>query len=1253
MTKKGLFSYLVCSLFLLIQPARTGAQQWSNPIKLAKGNTPDIVVDRNSGKVHILIMDNKVVYVVTDRDGNKLSQEDIPNTSGVIGKYRFGATIAVERDGTPHVAYHRHIGNDYYDAFYTYQSGSGWKSPLQFASNIWRGYAIRMAIDDDGDVHLVQGIPDVVGQVGGTATYYRIKDGKIVQTIAGLQKWRIEQHVEIDTYGDNDVHIVLSRPDNNGKVYYHYSTDNGNSFTGPIDLRNGNGAGRPGSADVFTDLFGTAHFVYGTGEDQALNINPSVRYHRRQGGPNKIRDVQVTDPGELLPWHLSTGIGTVAASDNGRQIVVAYVTTDGGELRARFSSDQGATWSSPTILASQAGCCETRDKPVVRANGRRFYLVYESGGSVWLRWIQLPALPPLADAGGPYAGSEGQLISFDASGSTADGVIAQYAWDWQSDGVYDDTTTSAIIQHAYPDDFVGQATLRVRDKDGATDTAMVSVTISNVAPSLSIQAPVSASEGAQISFLASITDPGNDVFGAVSWDFGDGVNATGTNPTHAFADDGQYTIQATVTDDDGGSGTAQHQITITNAPPAANAGGPYTAVVNESVTFTGSATDPGVNDVLSFSWDLDNDGSFERTGAQATTIFTATGAFTIRFRATDDDGASDIDETQVFVGIGAPNALAIPDQITDEGNAFPPLNLDLYVDDPNNADSDITWSAYGNANLQVTLANQTATVAPGDSNWWGDETIYFVATDPSGLSDTTAAKFIVRPVNDPPVISKIPPQTVIGDAQFAPVHLDNYVTDIDDPKSVLLWRATGNSALQVSINNRVATITRPGTNWFGAEIITFIVSDTSGTSDSTGVRFAAKQFNEPPVLSQIPSQTIKENQSFSAIRLDDYVDDPDDADEVMSWSVFGQKELRVTLNAQRLVTIAPPDSEWAKSEQISFVVRDPFNNADTSTATFTVEGINDPPVLSGFGTYTINEDDTLLIPLSQLQSMVVDPDNALSELQYGFIGKTNLRVAFIDGRGLALFSQEDWYGEETAWLRVSDGDAWNIVQVKLIVISQPDAPKPFDLIEPVFNANYLTIPETITFKWRATTDPDAGDSLAYYIWELSWDDAFSSIISRVEPVKDTTLVFQARFFLRPPTTFDKYFWRVLATSTDGSRTANRLQGRFTIGVVTAVNDDDDVSLPQQITLHQNYPNPFNPSTRIVFELPHAQQIHLQIYDVTGHLIRELVNGRYGAGRHEVTWDARDEKGRRVSSGLYVYQLKTSEGIMQRKMLLLQ
>jgi hypothetical protein len=80
-------------------------------------------------------------------------------------------------------------------------------------------------------------------------------------------------------------------------------------------------------------------------------------------------------------------------------------------------------------------------------------------------------------------------------------------------------------------------------------------------------------------------------------------------------------------------------------------------------------------------------------------------------------------------------------------------------------------------------------------------------------------------------------------------------------------------------------------------------------------------------------------------------------------------------------------------------------------------------------------------------------------------------------------------------------------------------------------------------------------------------------------------------------------------------------------------------LPTANALAQNCPNPFNASTTIRFELPEIAAIRLVVYDVAGRAVRTLGRAYYAPGRHAVVWDGRDEEGRPVASGVYLYRLE--------------
>lgn len=94
-------------------------------------------------------------------------------------------------------------------------------------------------------------------------------------------------------------------------------------------------------------------------------------------------------------------------------------------------------------------------------------------------------------------------------------------------------------------------------------------------------------------------------------------------------------------------------------------------------------------------------------------------------------------------------------------------------------------------------------------------------------------------------------------------------------------------------------------------------------------------------------------------------------------------------------------------------------------------------------------------------------------------------------------------------------------------------------------------------------------------------------------------------------------------------------------------------LPSKIDLVGNYPNPFNPTTTIQYALPKGSKVELKIYNILGQVVRKLVDEEKPAGFHQTIWDGRDETGRPVSTGIYLYQIRAGDFVQTKKMQLVK
>ena len=91
----------------------------------------------------------------------------------------------------------------------------------------------------------------------------------------------------------------------------------------------------------------------------------------------------------------------------------------------------------------------------------------------------------------------------------------------------------------------------------------------------------------------------------------------------------------------------------------------------------------------------------------------------------------------------------------------------------------------------------------------------------------------------------------------------------------------------------------------------------------------------------------------------------------------------------------------------------------------------------------------------------------------------------------------------------------------------------------------------------------------------------------------------------------------------------------------------------RLALSQNVPNPFLSGTAISFVVPREQDVSLKVFNVTGRLVRTLLNGPAPAGPGLVRWDGRDNQGQALSSGIYFYRLNNGEKTITRKGVLLR
>lgn len=222
---------------------------------------------------------------------------------------------------------------------------------------------------------------------------------------------------------------------------------------------------------------------------------------------------------------------------------------------------------------------------------------------------------------------------------------------------------------------------------------------------------------------------------------------------------------------------------------------------------------------------------------------------------------------------------------------------------------------------------------------------------------------------------------------------------------------------------------------------------------------------------------------------------------------------------------------------------------------------------------------------------------------------------------------------------------------KIFGIRLPNKPlihplQQFSLLEPANDSSLDT--NTIKLCWQQPSD-----IRKCYPWELSYDlyldtDINFSTPQIIKGIEDTTYTIDS---LAAGKT---YFWKVLAKNLAGDSLWSKQQdwGFFIKHGATAVETAEQ-NLPTGFELFQNYPNPFNSSTAIKYQLSEATEVKLEIHNLLGQRIRVLVDQFQTPGAYSIKWDGTDDFNQPVSSGVYLYQLRTQNFTQTKKLIMLR
>ena len=750
-------------------------------------------------------------FTVTDNDGASTSQTiniTVNNTAPTINSLT-GDTNIDEGDTATFNASATDSGNG--ELTYTWDFGDA-TPQLSVESNSLPvthtyadngNYTVTLAVEDENGASSVQtlditvdNVPPAIASIDGATT---ANEGETVTYTAS-----------VSDPGDDELTYnwtVNGEPINNESdpetIDYTFA-DNGN-YNLSLTVTDDDGAATTSELEILVDNVAPTINIDSSitgNEGEAIAFNPII-----------------ADPGnDTLTVTLDFGDNSEPIAVNSEELPVTHTYTDNGNYTATLTvTDEDGAATNQTID--------------VTINN---------------------TAPVITSVTGDTEINEGEVATFNAIASDSGNDTLTYTWDF-GDGTSQLSVNSnqLPVTHTYADDGDYTVTLTVTDEEGESVSSTLDVTVNNTAPAIAeITGETNISEGTEVTYTAIASDRGNDTL-TYSWDFGDGNTASGQDVTHTFADNGNYTITLTVTDDDNASSTQTLDVTVNNvAPTIDEIIGETNILEGIEVSYTAIASDSG-NDTLTYTWDF-GDGSESIEGENVAHTFIDNGNYTVTLTVSDDDGAATTSTLDVTVNNVAPTILEIIGSTeVEEGES---INYSATATDSRNDTLTYSWD-FGDGSEIQQGADVTHTFTDN-----GNYTVALTVTDDDGAATTSTLSVVVN--NVAPVITEI-----IGDTEVSEGEEINYLaiaSDGGDDTLTYTWDF-GDGSESIEGENVTHTFTDNG-NY----TITLTVTDDDGAATSSTLDVTVN--NVAPIITEITGDTeVNEGQevTYSAIAGDD------------------------------------------------------------------------------------------------------------------------------------------------------------------------------------------------------------------------------------------------------------------------------------------------------------------------------------------------------------------------------------------------
>ncbi|MEP3225399.1 MAG: Ig-like domain-containing protein [Parasphingorhabdus sp.] len=631
--------------------------------------------------------------------------------------------------------------------------------------------------------------------------------------------------------------------------------------------------------------------------------------------------------------------------------------------------------------------------------------------------------PPVANDDGPIAVTEDTPLDIDVLTNDTDPDGDMLTVTLATAGHGDVTINPDGTLNYVPDpDYNGPDTITytISDGNGGTSTATVEINVAaaNDAPIANPIAPRANVDNTtvSVSVAANFSDIDGDplTFTANGLPAGLSIDANGLI-TGTIASDASQTgvgiYMVTITADDGNGGTVDQTFTwtITNPAPIA---------VNDSAS---TSEDLPVNiPVLANDSDPDGDSLTISTASAAngsvvilpdgTIDYTPdpdfNGIDTITYTISDGQGGTSTATVTVTVGAVNDPPVAVDDAtVTDEET---PVTIPVLANDSDVDGDPLTVTAATAPNGTVVInPDGTVTYTP-DPDFNGTDTIAYTISDGQGGTATAIVTVTVNPVNDPPVAN----DDVATTDEDTPITLNVLSNDTDVDGDPLTVTGATSPDGQVTINPDGTVTFTPDPDFNGTTTVTYTISDGNGGTSTATVTLTVDPVNDAPVATPDVDQTDEDTPVTVSVLDNDSDVDGDPLTVTAATAPNGT----VVINPDGTLTYTP-DPDFNGTDIITYTVSDGNGGFATTTATITVNPVNDVPVALD-DMITTPEDAPVTIPVlgndsdadgdpltvtdasSPNGTVVINPDGTVTFTpDPDFNGPTTITYTVSDGQG--------------------------------------------------------------------------------------------------------------------------------------------------------------------------------------------------------------------------------------------------------------